>query len=560
VPETAQSASLRSRLLPKPGWARIALLLLILFALLRSVLWASVQPGWLAPDEDYHWLYINYLVEKGTFPSLSKPFYTAELYRAVYLTHQGAYLTAPQSAYVRSPHAVLRDLGGSLADRDPAPPNPRPVLHPPLYYLGGVLIDNVLWHKVSVTRLTALRYYSALLGAITIFFVWLLAAQVLAREWQRLAAAALASTQTIMAFSASTITNDVGVALTLTATLALLAYMLARAPRARHGIALGVLLSAAIMVKATLLSLVIVIAPVLAVLWRMYPDHRRELKRVLAWTVAVPAVLAGWWYVRLLIVTHSILGTPANLTSGKGHGPGLLHAPSVAWSWLADVYRGYWFDYLSYEVRTGFWFWLPVLAMVVVMAGFALFLRRSRGSFFALDRPLLRQIVLLTFVALLLFLPPFALDVLRGVKGLPFTTAQGRFLAPAYPGLAVIAIVALRELTRGHRRLFPISVAVLVAGAFVLYWHTWFVYTLERFYGPISGHLGRLLHDATFGKPNFITAGTLAAMMIAGMASFIAAFALTAWRGRAAHGPLSSSSAAAGQSGDSAPRLLDTAS
>ena len=56
------------RLIPRSRWAQVALLLLMLFTLTRSILWASVQPGWVAPDEDYHYLYINYLVEKDAFP------------------------------------------------------------------------------------------------------------------------------------------------------------------------------------------------------------------------------------------------------------------------------------------------------------------------------------------------------------------------------------------------------------------------------------------------------------------------------------------------------------
>ena len=530
---TAASPRLRARLLPHSGWARAALLLLILFALLRSVLWASVQPGWLAPDEDYHWLYINYMVEKHTVPNLSKPFYTDELFRSVALVKQGLFLAGADGSYSGDPHAVLSKLGGPLSEREPAPPNPRQVLHPPGYYLGGFVIDEILWHKVSITRLTAIRYYSALLGAITIFFAWLLAAAVLAREWQQLAAAALASLQPILAFSASTITNDVGVAVALTATLAWCAWMLRGPPTARHGVGLGILFSIAVMVKATMLSLVIVIAVVLAFQWRVYPAARRQLWGVLKWTIAIPAVLAGWWYVRLVIVTGSILGERGSLTSANGaHGPGILHAPAVAWNWITLVYRSYWFDYLAYEVRhEDIWFWLPVIGMVIVAAGFVALLIRTRRTLFDPSRSELRVVLLLTLTALLLLLPPLALDTLRGVRGLPFTTEQGRFLTPAYPGLAVIAVLALRELTRFSRRAYPIAVGVFVAAAFVFYWHTWINWVLERFYGPIDGHWGRALYHASFYKPNFITEGSLAAIMVAAIGAFVLAYALTLWAG-----------------------------
>lgn len=522
------SAPWRPPLLPRSGWGRTALLFLVLFTLLRSVLWASVQPAWLAPDEDYHWLYVNYLVEKGTVPQLNGPFYNQEIFKEVSVLQQGAYLAGPRTTYSGGPHAMLDQLGGPSTSRTPAPPPPRPVLHPPAYYLPDVVIDNVLWSKDGLTRLTAMRYYSAALGALTVFFAWLLAAQVLAREWQQLGAAALVSLQPILAFSASTMTNDVGVAVTLTATLAWCAWMLRGPPASRQGIGLGVLFAIAIMVKATMLSLVIVIAVTMAMLYRTYPDARGELKRMLVWVVGIPAVLAGWWYVRLLIVTHSILGERGSLTASHGaHGPGLLHAPSVAWQWISAVYRGYWFDYLVYEVRTqDLWFWLPVIGMVIAAAGFVLMIRDVRTQL----RPRgaeMRIVLLLVLTALVLVIPPLALDVLRGTEGLPFTTVQGRFLTPAYPGLAVVAVLALRRLTGWSRWAFPALTGVVVAVAFAFYCHTWIVYVLERFYGPVQGHWLRALFHASFDKPAFITQNSLAGIALAALACFLVAAVVT---------------------------------
>jgi hypothetical protein len=536
VEAAVTSPPLRPSLLPRARWAKGALLALLVFVFLRSVVWASVQPSWFAPDEDYHWLYTNYLVVKGTVPDLSKPFSTLELYRSQVLTGEGQYFAGPRTNYKGSPHAVLTQMGAQLAYRVPSPPKPRPVLHPPGFYLVPALIDNLLWNKVSVTRLTAMRYYSAALGALTVYFAWLLASAVLAREWQRLAAAALVALQTILGFSASTLTNDVGVAVSLTATLAWCAWMMRGPPRARHGIGLGVLFSIAVMMKATMLSLVLVIAATLLLQWRAYPQARRELWKIAAWTAGIAAVLAGWWYVYLVIKTHSILGERPNLIASQVKGPGLSAAPRIAGQWIGEVYKSYWFDYNDYEVRVhDLWFYLPVVGMVIVAAGFSRLLWRRLRTMFRPEGAEMRIVAIIVFTAFVLIVPPLALDTLRGTRGLPFVTEQARFLAPAYPGLAVIAILALRELTAFSRRAFPIAVGVLVAASFVLFCHTWVIWTLERFYGQIHGHWLRALYHASYGKPTFITRYSLAVMICLALLAFVAGFVVTvrgSWPGR----------------------------
>jgi hypothetical protein len=61
----------------------------------------------------------------------------------------------------------------------------------------------------------------------------------------------------------------------------------------------------------------------------------------------------------------------------------------------------------------------------------------------------------------------------------------------------------------------------------VFYWHTWFVWVLERFYGAIDGHWLRALRHASYDKPAFITQSSLAAMLIAAILAFVAAYVVT---------------------------------
>jgi hypothetical protein len=252
------------------------------------------------------------------------------------------------------------------------------------------------------------------------------------------------------------------------------------------------------------------------------------MKEMVAWIVAIPLVLTGWWYVLLLINTGSLLGERGSLVAAHGPGPGITHAPAIAWQWLTDIYPGYWFDYNNFEVHTrDIWFWAPVAGMVITAVGFVLLcIRRGKRLFWPEDTEM-RAVFVLVLMALVLLLPPWGLDTLRGVRGLPFVTAQARFLAPAYPGLAVIAILALRELTTRVRGLFGVAVAVLVAANFVLFCHTWVVWTLERFYGPIHGHWIRALLHASYDKPAFITQWSLLAFGLAALTFFVASYFVT---------------------------------
>lgn len=517
-------------LLPQHRWARVALLLLMLFTLSRSVLWASTQPSWLAPDEDYHSLYINYLVEKDAFPNLNGSFQSQEFTVSESLTPIGPYQVGPVTSYRGDPHAIIGELAGMHLSREPQPPAPRPVLEAPLYYIGGAIVDKLFWGSTSITRLTLIRYYSAVLGMLTVFFAWLLAAQILAREWQQLAAAAIASLQPILAFSASTVTNDVGVALTLTATLAWCAWMLRAPPRSRQGIGLGLLCGIALLTKTSMLALVVIVPVVLAMLWKTYPEARRELIGVLKWSVGVVTVVAGWWYVYLLIKTHSILGEEGHITATAGapHGFGLSALPSTVWTWFAMVYRNYWFTFLFFQVTPqSALYRLPLIGIACVGVALLVYLVRSRGRAFEPAYVQRRATFMILWAALVFLLPPLALDTWRGLHGLVFTTAQGRFLTPVYPALAVVAVLVVGDLTRRIKLAPAVATGALVTSAFVLYWLIWWRWAIEGLYGQSGLHLLRVLERVPYFKPRWVTTTSLEVLIAVAIVSFVLAFALT---------------------------------
>jgi hypothetical protein len=240
-------------------------------------------------------------------------------------------------------------------------------------------------------------------------------------------------------------------------------------------------------------------------------------------------VFAGWWYVYLLIKTHSVLGEEGHLTSTAGvHGPGLSGLPHTAWVWFSIVYRNYWFSYLFYEVRAnGTLFWLPLVGIGIVAVGLVRYLIRSRGTTFTASGARRRAVLLILWTCVVLIVPPMALDWWRDIHGLGFTVAQGRFLTPAYPGLGVIAVIAMGELTRYGRRAWPIATGLLVACSFCLYWEAWLRWDLEGFYGFANGHWLRLLDRASYFKPTWVTETSLAIMFVVAIASFVGGLIIT---------------------------------
>jgi Dolichyl-phosphate-mannose-protein mannosyltransferase len=514
----------RPRLLPNERWARVALVLLVLFTLVRGVLYASTQPGWFAPDEDYHWLYTEYVLIEKSWPHLDKPFATEELYNSAVAIDQGAYYAGPRQTYTRDPRQSLRQSGGF---REAVGEPPRQVLHPPLYHVGAALVDRAVTNEPAPVRLTAIRYYSACLGALMVFLAWLLAAQVLGRPWQQLAVAAIVATQPMLAFSSATVSNDILTACFFTAVLAWCAWLLRSPPDARQGYGLGMLLGLALLSKSTGLVLLGVAALTLLLLWRTWPELAHAVRGLALRASAVTAVLAGWWYVVLLIETGSPLGTEGPVATGNASPP--IAAVQLwfvdldaAWNWIQSAYYSYWVFQFPYEVGPlDGWELVPLGAAAVGLVGLVLLLKRTRGTLWDPARPLLRQTIALGAAPVGITVPFFLLGMRRNYEGLAFLVPTGRFSLAAYAAVATLFVVALRELVRGRHRAQYVVVGSAVAISLAYYVHTYAVWGLERYYGSFDGILDRAIWD----KPTWVTQGFLEALMVVGALSAVGALA-----------------------------------
>ncbi|MGH2978008.1 MAG: DUF2142 domain-containing protein, partial [Solirubrobacterales bacterium] len=247
----------RPRCLPASTWARWTLLALVGFTLLRGGMWAVEQPFFWAPDEDYHFLYVEHLTTQGSLPSPDEPLYPREYPLVIQAMKYGQYSSGPRTDFSGDPKASV----GRLEDLTDADREPRDVgrgvnvVHPPLYYAAGAAVNGVLGDASPFTRVMAVRWVSSLIGALAIFLAWLLAAQVFRREWLQLTGAALVALQPMIGFLSGIVSNDIAVTAGYTGALALLLFLLRTAPRAAQGAWVGGAIALALLVKSTALAL-----------------------------------------------------------------------------------------------------------------------------------------------------------------------------------------------------------------------------------------------------------------------------------------------------------------
>jgi 4-amino-4-deoxy-L-arabinose transferase-like glycosyltransferase len=528
-----EPAPARPRLLPSARWAKWALALLLVFTFVRGGMWAMTQPYFWAPDEDYHFLYVEYLTTQHALPSPDKPLYPDEYPKVIQAMKYDQYSSGPRADFSGDPKASVRRLD-HLSDRDRDPHvvgRGVTVVHAPLYYLAGAAVNGALGDASPFTRIAAVRWISSAFGVLFVFFAWLLAAQVFRREYLQLTVALLVAVQPMVGFISGIVSNDIAVSAGFTAALALLLFLVRTPPRAAQGLWVGGAIALALLVKSTALALLPLAA--LAYLgqgftWR---DRRREALRSAGIALGVVVLLAGWWYVRSLIVYGTATGQNTQVVP-SGAGEPLSHVFSIISEWTRLTYRTYWWHFYWWEApRNSVWFFLPYAVGAVGALGLLIAVWKYRRALFAVREPILRQVILMVLAIFVLYLPPLAADVLRRLHGTGFILVAGRFLLPAYPAAAALLVVGLRELFR--RRLLPWACAAVMALAIVFCWHIWTDTYVHRYFGHAGW--GELFRRMSFDRPVFVTPTTYwIAMIVMGLslAGFFAALAAPWWRER----------------------------
>lgn len=469
------------------GSARRTAASLFAIAVLNFACWALITPPFQAPDEVDHFAYTQSLVQRGEAPSRNpasplRRWSSAEELaledESFFTDHQVGDSKVPwttrQQDFYKAQSAAERPNSSNGGGNETA------ATHGAIYY-ATLAPAYMLASSSPFSQLTLMRLTSALIGALTVVFAFLLARELApGRPWLGVLAALLVAYQPMYGFISGAVNNDVGVNAGAAALELLIIMMLRRGVTWRLGLMTGALLIVLPIVKGTAYSLYPVAGiAALAILWR---HHRRS--EFAGWAAFAAAAVAMFELAKHL---STVFRSPE--TGGGGAPVGVGSATGAITEAIAHP-----FGYLVY-------LWEALLPRLPFMtrhfettnfAGFVIFVERGWGAFGWYDVLYPHRFYYVILVAMvvvpilgliairrewayvrdhalefaILLLVPIA--VFAGFEGAFYTTGArsaiaefGRYEFPAIAPLAVLVVASLHAF--GRRWIVYVGAGVLVA-------------------------------------------------------------------------------------------------
>ena len=458
---------------PEFGQRRVAAWLFVIAAL-NFACWAFITPPFQAPDEVDHFAYTQSLVERGEPPSRNpgSPLERWSSSEALALNSM-SFFTDHQVGDTRPPWTARAQAGyrAQAASERPSSANgggnETAATHGSIYY-AALAPAYLLASSSPLAQLTLMRLTSALIGALSVLFAFLLARELApGRPWLAVLAALLVAYEPMYGFISGAVNNDVGVNAGAAALELLLILMLRRGVTLYLGLLTGALLAALPIVKGTAYSLYPVVG--IALLVTVWRHHRRT--QAAGWAGLAVAALA----VRELLAHveamarssgHAASGAPAEAGSATGsvseafaHPLGYLgylwqvflprlsfmapHFESTAFPAFVIFDERGWGAFGWYDVFFPHWVYVVILVAMLIVPLLAIVAAGREWAFVRRNLP----------EAAILLLMPIA--VVAGFEAAFYTTGArdfipefGRYAFPAIAPLAVLVVASLQALGR----------------------------------------------------------------------------------------------------------------
>ncbi len=413
---------------------RAAWALALAFVVLGSI-YSMVTPLFEASDEQWHYPFVQHLARGGGLPVQSPAtvgpwrqegsqpplYYALAALISRWVPGDYAQILLP------NPHA---DLGVLRPDG-----NVNMAIHTPserFPYQGAALAMHLV------------RWFSVLLGAVTVFFAFLVGLEALPhRPGVALAGAAIAAFTPMFLFIAGSVNNDNLLIALSTVGLWLLLRQLRQPEPLRGWLLLGVVIGLGALAKESALGLLPLTA--LALLW--LAGRERNLRALIlrgACVLGAAAVIGGWWYWRNWALYHDPLGFNAFVAVAGPRYPQPTVRQLLA-EWQGFV-MAYWGLFGGLNVPAPSWFYRALDGLALLGAG---------GLVLELGRRLVgRRLPAAATAFRLALLVVWPLLVLGGLIRWTLLTmaSQGRLIFPAIAALSYLLALGLASWLPAARR------------------------------------------------------------------------------------------------------------
>lgn len=393
---------------------------------LLGILYSVTTPLFEAPDEQWHYAFVQNLATGRGLPVQTLP-----------LQHLARQEGSQPPLYYA--------LAAALTFRVDSSDYPAIVRENPHYGydVPGIVNDNknlfvhttaeqLPWHNAALAMHLA-RLLALALGAAAVYFTYRLTLELVphnpARWVVALAAAALVAFNPQFLFVSSAVSNDSAITAASALALFLLVRAFSRPPSLADAVLVGLAAGLCALAKVSGAAMLALALGVLAYVNRH--DLRRMVTQLLAAALAF-ALVAGWWYLRNLLLYGEVTGTARMIEIFGGR-----TAPLTWEGWRAQFYEvleTFWVGLGWGNIRAPEWlYWALGLAALAGLLGLLVGLMRRRSAW----RETLRE-----HAAVLVPLAWCLLIFGALVRWMVVTQApHGRLLFPALPAFG--ALVAL---------------------------------------------------------------------------------------------------------------------
>ena len=487
----------RSQKVPIASWP--ILLVILLLAVSRGGLYASLMPPWGLIDEEQHFDYVQSLAERGTIPTVGETYLSPEIIKSLFETQRWTAFHWPTP-----PSPDPKDMGLEGYSYEGYQPPLYYALLAPLYAVlpGGVLL-----------KLFALRWVTVGLSLLAVWMVYRIASELFPDDkLLPFLAAALLVVIPERTASISRLNNDVLVEVFATALIWVCTRVLLQGLTPRRSLLLGALLGLGFLAKS---SMAVLIAPLLVVLWL----NRRTAHwlRCTIYMAGVAGLIAAPFVARNLWLYGDLTGMAGfkQITNFAAPSLTLLGVVRAA----IDLFRHLWLVWWKGALPGNNIVVLAIHALLALICGLSLLglwrYRQHQPAQAAGDR---RTLVLLVYLVAIGFC---ALAVLLSYFAGDFPAIQGRFFLPVLAPIVILMSWGLWYVP--HGRLIQLATILLLLFADTLslfanqlpyfyFWSSFFKNGVPQSYEPmplahaLSLFGTRLLSDKPVGWTLLLTA------------------------------------------------------